>query len=753
MTDDLLILCTEEGKVYFFALNEHCFLSEFEFKHTCNVRCIFPNRLGTKVVLLDEEDKAYIFDPLGFEAIEFPDFPPNIHTVIWDQMEQHVIQVYGGSNLHTYVYAEHTIRGSILTKFGLLKIDSSGGISVAPEAFSLPTTDLVPVVNYKSQIVCISKAKGGLTALSSHVIYDANGDRRENRVSISFHINLGLNRLELAWKDALILKKSEVWLALGKKALHLMNLEIAIRVYRQLGDAGMVITLERYFHIENRNLLTGHILVLFMEHEVAQEHFLASCRPQTALEMRRDLRHWDEALKLATKLDPKQIPIISFEYAQHLELKRQYQEAQQLYENANNGLHKCTNETYLEKYKIDCMHGIARTSLRNGNLEYGIQLAKKSNNAQLCCACADILVSLHQLVEAAELYEEAKCHEKAVEMYIETKDFQCTLRLKDTITSKPLLIKYAELCEEFKEYELAVKAYQQTQNIESIIRLYLDPLNKLDEAISIVRSSESLLGASAIAKYCDESHDFEKAIEFYLFSDQKEKAFDCARKNKMMEIYIKYTGKLSEKKEALKLANYFETQNEGWRAAKYFSIARKYKKSFNLFLQSGEKYLGDAIEVVGEANDESLTHKMIDFLMGESDGHPKAPKYVYKLYMAMGNYEDAIKTAIIIAEQEQKDGNYTRSHKTIFNAIRDLETRFLPVPRNLRQMFLLFHSYQLAKTRVKQGDHEAAARLLLRVSKHANQFPQHNFSIILGTVIECHKSGLKVSLYFSSTFD
>ena len=37
-------------------------------------------------------------------------------------------------------------------------------------------------------------------------------------------------------------------------------------------------------------------------------------RPQTALEMRRDLLHWEQALKLARTLAPEEIPFISREY-------------------------------------------------------------------------------------------------------------------------------------------------------------------------------------------------------------------------------------------------------------------------------------------------------------------------------------------------------------------------------------------------------------------------------------------------------
>ena len=43
-------------------------------------------------------------------------------------------------------------------------------------------------------------------------------------------------------------------------------------------------------------------------------------------------------------------------------------------------------------------------------------------------------------------------------------------------------------------------------------------------------------------------------------------------------------------------------------------------------------------QVVGLAKNDMLTHTLIDYLMGESDGHPKDPNYIFRLYMALGNF-------------------------------------------------------------------------------------------------------------------
>ena len=92
--------------------------------------------------------------------------------------------------------------------------------------------------------------------------------------------------------------------------------------------------LQKLQSIEDSNLLAGHVALVFDDYTTAQELFLASSRPVAALEMRRDLLHWDKALKLAQTLAPSQAPEISVEYARQLEFKGEYQAALKMFESA-----------------------------------------------------------------------------------------------------------------------------------------------------------------------------------------------------------------------------------------------------------------------------------------------------------------------------------------------------------------------------------------------------------------------------------
>lgn len=81
----------------------------------------------------------------------------------------------------------------------------------------------------------------------------------------------------------------------------------------------MVNSLESILNTEDYKLLCGYISMFLNNYDKAQEWFLQSSYPSAALEMRRDLLQWDQALQLAKKMAPEQIAMISREYAQQLE--------------------------------------------------------------------------------------------------------------------------------------------------------------------------------------------------------------------------------------------------------------------------------------------------------------------------------------------------------------------------------------------------------------------------------------------------
>mmetsp|Transcript_14238 Transcript_14238/g.14222 ORF Transcript_14238/g.14222 Transcript_14238/m.14222 type:complete len:309 (-) Transcript_14238:10-936(-) len=149
------------------------------------------------------------------------------------------------------------------------------------------------------------------------------------------------------------------------------------------------------------------------------------------------------------------------------------------------------------------------------------------------------------------------------------------------------------------------------------------------------------------------------------------------------------------------------------------------------------------IEMVGKVKIDSLTHELVDYLMGEKDGIPKEPQHTFKLYRAIGNTRQAIKIAITIANQEQELGNYSYAHEILYETYKDIRQNKLHIPYDLNQKLMVLHSYSIGRRLIKNKDHLGGAYMLRRVAKNISQFPTHMINILTSTVAECMKAGLK----------
>lgn len=94
---------------------------------------------------------------------------------------------------------------------------------------------------------------------------------------------------------------------------------LALRAFRQLGDAGLVNALDELRYVEDLHMLTGCCCMLLAQYDQAKEHLLKGAYTRAALDLSRDLLQWDQALLLAHKYEPLEVPYIAREYAQQLE--------------------------------------------------------------------------------------------------------------------------------------------------------------------------------------------------------------------------------------------------------------------------------------------------------------------------------------------------------------------------------------------------------------------------------------------------
>mmetsp|Transcript_37661 Transcript_37661/g.118764 ORF Transcript_37661/g.118764 Transcript_37661/m.118764 type:complete len:1376 (+) Transcript_37661:207-4334(+) len=727
LTRHFVVYGTARGSLSYFYLEDRASVNEFRHDDGA-IKRVWVSPLGTRCIFVDERHQAYLFNPVNDLLLPVPRFSGKLDHVLWDSTEPSLLVLVDSSTIYTYVYSDISINGPVI---------SLVGTTPRPHGFH-------PVVLHMGSLTCqLSNSSLETIILDSHRdVLDIDQRGGMDRMRRQFAANLSLLRLRDAWDCALVIRSPECWEELALAGLTYMDLDLAIRVYRHVGSAGMVLSLESIRYLEDKNLLAGHIAVLLGDDtQHAQELFLKSSRPITALEMRKDLKSWDEALKLAKQLDPTQLADISREYGQMLEMRCEYEQALNYYERAVQYPDRDPAKDVL------CHAGIARMTLHMGDLRRGRQLALDSGNPQLCRDCAIILEGMNQLHDAAELYERGGLFEKAASIYIATKSFAQAQPLMARISTPKLHGQYARAKEAEGKYADAADAYESAKDLDNMVRILLDHLSNAGKAFSIVRRSRSVEGANMVAKFCAASGDHQASIEFLLMARRGEEAFHEAEAHECMDAFVDQLGEHGEQEDYVKCARYFETKGSFGKAGHLYERCGQHAMALRNYLKCGGDEIQNAINVVGAAKNDALTNQLVDFLMGETDGVQKDHNYLFQLHMALGNHDQAAQTSVLIARQEQEMGNYKLAHSQLFDTYKELDSQQKRPPQDLHKQLMLLHSYILVKSLVKLGDHEAAARMLIRVGNNISKFPSHVVPILTSTVIECQRANLKKTAF------
>ena len=748
LTADFLIYSTSRGSVHHFYLKD--WASVVEHRHEVGVATVYANPLGTRLVFTDANARAWMFSPVDDHKFEIAGFPASNGTekVLFDQADHNTFVVVDSRNTRTvttFSYAAQTTRGAAVTKM---------------EAVTKLPAGLSHVVLFVDGCIHGQRSTGALGALqlASHDSIamaaahtaglagpktNARGGRNSDRLRTALTQLLALGRLKQAWELALQMRNRDQWVLLGRRALDLLDIDLAVRVYRELKETAMVLALQDIKGVEDKDLLAGHILLLQGDYTNAQKLFLASSNPVMALQMRRDLLNWDMALKLAAQLAPAEIPAICREYAQSLEVKGEYQQALGMYQRAiQEGGAKLSRE-----HLKTSNGGIARMTLRVGDLQKGRALALASNDKMLLKDCASILESMKQFADAADMYVLAEQFERAASLYNQTLNFAKSGPLMDRITTPKIHLQYAKAKEAAREWSAAAVAYEKAKDLDSVIRISLQHLDDAPKAFAIVRVTKSAEGAALVAAYCVSHNNFQAAIEFLLLARRHEEAFAMAKDHKEMDKFCLALAEDGTLDEYAQIAAYYEDEKDFANAGQFYSRIGDYARAIKLFLQCDTQHIDSAIAVVkkaqGSPGSELLVRQLHDFLIGETDGKVKDLNFIFRLYMAIGEFAQAASTAILIANQEQQCGQYAVAHSILYAMYQDLVRERLPIPNELRRNLVLLHSYTLAKKMSAKKDHELAARMLIRVANSISRFPAHVVPILTSTVIECQRAGLK----------
>ncbi|CAI4229694.1 unnamed protein product [Auanema sp. JU1783] len=524
--------------------------------------------------------------------------------------------------------------------------------------------------------------------------------------------------------------------------MHASDVELALRIFRHIGDVSMVFALERLLPIEDKNLLAGQIAVLLGRFDQAEELLLRSSMPIEALNLRRDLLDWPVALSLAEKLSPEEIPCIAKEYAQQLEFIGDYSLALAHYEK---GVVEADdmNEKIMEHNEV-CRAGVARMSIRTGDIRRGIQLAREQEGRLIKRDCAIALEQLKQLGESAELYELGQYYDRAAAVCLKAKAWGKVAELLPKVRSPKIHAQFGRVMESEKKYQKAAVAYKAARDYDNLVRVLLDHLDQAEEAVKIVRESRSVEGAKLVAKFFSKLGDHSSAIQFLVISQCQMEAFQLAETNDRMLDYAVAIDEFGTPEQYAQLGEYFANSGDMVNSGKFFKKAGHFNAALNQLIQAGDlrEAYSEGIDTVAKSGDPNLMKKFKDYLLGELDGIPKDAHHLFRFYVALKQTREAAKTAIIIAVDEQENGKYTKAREVLFFMYRELISQNIRVPMEMENSLMLIHSYLLVKVLMGMEQWMRAARLICRVVSNISRFPAHIVPILTSAVVICSKAGL-----------
>ncbi|KRX03337.1 hypothetical protein PPERSA_05695 [Pseudocohnilembus persalinus] len=719
---------------------------------------MYPNLSGTKILLQDNKGNTYYFEASSEYCAPIQGFPNKADQVLWDQANHNLFSVLENNQLYTFLINKNNIFGTIVAPIKeLLSIDQLNQPNAQP-VFTILDKGVKPLSMINGFLKCFTPSGSiqgqYLTSHSYLADYKWEEDTKEGHYRYYLQ-NLCLNQYSNSLFAATQMDNLKLYDALGRKALENVELDVAIKAFKLSKNLSMVMTIQSFYHENEKNIIFANIAMILGQYDLAQELFIKSSMPINAVEMRSDIQDYVTALNLAKKLAPQLEPYICRRLAMLRESQGNDQDARQLFEKSviNEESKILSERQKINQHNQQCMAGIARTSIKSGDINKGIQIAKNINDKPVLIEIAVVCENMKQYDEAAELYERAGMLEKAAVLYINQKEFKKASLLMNQIKSNKLLSTYAKSKEAEGDIQEAEKFYEKAEDWENVIRLNLmAQIYNFEKAKLIVRRKcQSSTGASMVAQVCDKEGFKDEACEFLILAGKKQEAFLIAQSSGCMDVYVSTLVeqvKNFSQEDALKVAQYYEGQNSWVKSAENYEKANNPGKALKLYFKCGDSYIPQMIDLVSKHKDQALlVQNLNDYLGGELGDGPKDPKWLLELQQAIGNTKAVVSIAITISQDEMDRASFKEAHRILFNTYQKLKEEQLGIPYDLEQRLLLVHSYQIVKRVVKSDDHENAAWLLHRVSSNISMFQAAKINIFTSAVIESSRAQIKVLAY------
>jgi WD repeat-containing protein 19 len=98
----------------------------------------------------------------------------------------------------------------------------------------------------------------------------------------------------------------------------------------------------------------------------------------------------------------------------------------------------------------------------------------------------------------------------------------------DRIQDNDIYVDYARAQEEQGKFSEAASAYEKAKSFDNAIRLYLQKLNRMNEATELARKTRSKASALMLCEFFRNKGEFNTALEFMLIAGLLEDSFQFA---------------------------------------------------------------------------------------------------------------------------------------------------------------------------------------------------------------------------------
>lgn len=264
-----IVTSSKQGIISYYLAEDCSPVNEYRHDDGAVTRT-FPQPDGARMIFEDDKAQLHIFNPVNDQTLLVPDVARKAEVVMWDSQDSSVFVVISQGEVNVYLYTPVSLNGP--------KVELVSKETIPPSH--------TPLLLNNGTITCRLRT-GAIdnVVLESHRLLQGNANSAQKTAPLKKLAQcLKLGRLKAAWEAALQLKSPDAWRSIALAALEKLDMDVAQAAYRMLGDASMVLSLESIRGIEDKNLVSGHTLVL-LDRDIAQaqELFLRSSLPKAAL--------------------------------------------------------------------------------------------------------------------------------------------------------------------------------------------------------------------------------------------------------------------------------------------------------------------------------------------------------------------------------------------------------------------------------------------------------------------------------------